>query len=226
MKIYKLILVIVVAVLSVLPVNAQDKKVEFGLTGGYGYTMPKLKDSRTTKVPAIDDNSLNGFHFGPMVKFNLDEKISLQTGLLFNHFSGISINSSQLALKKLGTWYQQKTSLTAFDLPLRIMYSMPLADEFNFFLFAGPNLNYGLNKVTVTEQYVDKKLDSSSDGTNIYESPGNYNRLDVQMGAGLGVQYMGVSIRGSYDWGILNRTTLEKATLRSNDIKVSVGYTF
>lgn len=226
MKTYKLILVIVVAVVSLLPVNAQDKKVEFGLAGGYGYTMPKLKDSRTTKVPAIDDNSLNGFHFGPMVKFNFDEKISLQTGLLFNHFSGISINSSQLALKKLGTWYQEKTSLTAFDLPLRIMYSMPLADEFNFFLFAGPNLNYGLNKVTVTENYVDNKLSSSSDGTNIYESPSNYNTLDIQMGAGLGVQYMGVSIRGSYDWGILNRTTLEKATLRSNDIKVSVGYTF
>lgn len=205
----------------------QDKKVEFGLMGGYGYSMPKLKDTRTVKSPAIDQNSLNGFHAGPILKFNLSEQMSLQTGLLFNYFSGVSLDRSQLALKNtLGTWRQERTKLTAFDLPLRVMYAVPLADELNVFLFAGPSLNYAINKVSVTENFVDKKLTTKSEGKNIYQSEGDFNALDVQMGGGIGIQLMGLSLRGGYDWGILNRTTLKDASLRANDLKISLAYTF
>ena len=226
MKANKFIVVVILLTMLGFSANAQDKKVEFGLMGGYGNTMPKLKDTRAIKIPAIDESNMNGFHFGPILKFNLSELISFQTGLLFNRFSGININSSQLALKKLGTWYQERTKLVSFDLPLRAMYSIPLADEFNVFLFAGPNLNYSINKVTITERYAENKLKNKSEGINIYQSPSNFNALDLQMGAGVGIQFMGVSLRGGYDWGVLNRTTLTDAALRANDFKVSLAYTF
>lgn len=226
MKTNRFVAVAILLTLLGFSANAQDKKVEFGLSGGYGYTMPKLKDTRATKIPAIDQSSMNGFHFGPIVKFNMSEVMSFQTGLLFNHFSGVNINSSQMALKKLGTWYQERTKLMAFDMPLRVMYSIPLADEFNVFLFAGPNLNYAVNKISITENYAQNKLIKESDGKNIYESSGNFNALDLQMGAGAGLQFMGLSLRAGYDWGILNRTTYTDASLRANDLKVSLAYTF
>ena len=226
MKTSRLFIVIILVSVFGFTAFAQDKKVEFGLLGGYGYTMPKLKDSREVKLPTINASNLSGFHVGPILKFNFDEQMSFQTGLLFNYFSGIDINSSQLALKKLGTWHQEKTKLMAFDMPLRVMYSMSLADEFSVFLFAGPNLNYSLSKIITSENFVDNKLTTTSEGANIYQSPSNYNALDLQMGAGMGVQFKGVSLRGGYDWGILNRTILDKAILRTNDVKVSIAYTF
>lgn len=207
--------------------QAQDKKIEFGIMAGYGHTMPKLKDGRTVKIPAINENNLNGFHVGPMLKFNASQQIGFQTGVLYNHFGGLYIDRSQLALKKLdGTWKQTRTSLDAIDVPLRLVYNLSLADELSAFIFAGPNLNYALTKTTSVEQYVTNKLTTNVKSENIYKEPTNFSVLDLQMGAGLGVKFNGLSLRASYDWGILNRTILDDATLRSNDIKVSLGYSF
>lgn len=227
MRLIKFLVPVVLTALLGFNAYAQDKKVEFGIMAGYGYTMPKLKDSRSIKNPAINSSNLNGFHAGPVLKFNFSEQVGIQTGLLFNYFSGVDLLSSS-ALKKTGVWNQNRIKLTAFDLPLKIMYSMPLADEFYLQIFAGPNFNYSINKVTDYEAYSDNKLNVnlSKKGTNIYQAPSDFNSLDFQMGAGIGVQFMGLFLRGGYDWGILNRTTLDNAKLRSNDLKVSVGYTF
>ena len=227
MKIIKLALVVVFT--AIMGVQAQDKKVEFGLMAGYGHTMPRVKDSRSDidkQVPHnINQDNLNGFHAGPVVKFNLSEQMGFQTGLLYNYFGG-TLNNEEALKKATGTWKQYKTVYSAIDLPLRLVYSMTLAEELNVFLFAGPNLNYSLSKTTSTEYYVANDFSRADQESNIYESSGNFNALDLQMGAGLGVKYYGISIRAGYDWGILNRTTLDDLALRSNDIKVSLAYTF
>ncbi|MFV0391247.1 MAG: hypothetical protein ACK5KP_05100, partial [Paludibacteraceae bacterium] len=85
MKNYKFVLSLFVASIIALSSFAQDKEVEFGVAAGWGYTMPKLKDSRTVRTPTIDEMNINGFHAGPMVKINANEVIGFQTGLLFNH---------------------------------------------------------------------------------------------------------------------------------------------
>lgn len=227
MKIVKLMVAAVFAAVFGFSAQAQDKKVEFGLMAGYGYTMPKLKDGRTVKSPAINEYNLNGFHVGPILKFNASEQIGFQTGVLYNHFGGIYLDRSQQALKNTeGTWFQTRTLLDAIDVPFRFVYSVTLADEFNAFLFAGPNLNYALTKTTSQEQYVANKISTSVKSDNIYNDKVSYSALDLQMGVGMGVKYYGVSLRASYDWGILNRTLIEDATLRANDIKVSLAYTF
>lgn len=225
MKIIRISISVLLVLFFAFTVQAQDKKVEFGIMAGYGHTMPRLKDSRIEKSPMINEYNLNGFHAGPIVVFNVGEQASIQTGILYNYFRGIQ--NDRAALKNVfGVWEQSKTIYSAIDLPLRLMYSVTLADEFSFFMFAGPNLNYSINKVTSTEYYVSNKLNKEDSQSNIYKAPSDYRAMDLQMGAGLGVQYYGVLLRAGYDWGILNRTKLDDATLRANDIKVSLGYTF
>ncbi len=220
------IFLVLFAVLALSVMQAQDKKVEFGFSAGYGYTMPRVKTENNINSDINTDN-LSGFHVGPHLKLNVDEQFSFQTGLLFNYFSTVTIDRYQQYLKKAeGTWKQNRTKLMAFDLPFRATYSAALAEDFYFFVFAGPNLNYSVNKVVTLENYSNRKLLSSTSSENIYQKPSNYNAFDLQLGAGLGVQWMGVSIRGSYDWGVLNRTIIEKTALRSNDLKVTLGYTF
>ena len=93
------------------------------------------------------------------------------------------------------------------------------------FFFAGPNFNYALKKVTNTENYADNKLHSKTDKPNIYDSE-DYNPFDVQLGAGMGIQFKMVSLRLGYNWGLLNRTNIDKVTFKENDIKISLGVTF
>ena len=121
---------------------------------------------------------------------------------------------------------QTKTQLTALDIPLRLVYSLTLAEELDVLLYIGPNLNYSLSKTSNTERYVSNSLSKVEPGENIYERPSNFKALDLQLGVGLGLKFYGLSLRAGYDWGVLNRTTLDDVKLRSNDIKVSLGYTF
>ena len=224
--IHKLLTVFLISLIG-LSAHAQDKKVEFGIAAGYGYTMPRLKDSRSIKVPTINSLNFNGFHVGPMLKLNINENFAIQTGALYNRFGGVSISTAQKTLKdKFGTWKQENNSLSALDIPLRVRYSASLADELSFFVFGGPNINYALSKVNSQESYVDKKLTTKVAGENIYKSGTDYNALDLQLGVGLGIQWTKISLSGSYDWGVLNRTNFENASLRSNDIKLSLSYTF
>lgn len=220
----KLIKILTIAILASAVSTAsfsQEKKVEFGLMAGYGHTMPRTKPLAS----GINSDNLNGFHVGPAVKFNVNEQIGFQTGILYNNFSGIRNNELELK-KATGTWKQTKTQLTALDIPLRLVYSLTLAEELDVLLYIGPNLNYSLSKTSNTERYVSNSLSKVEPGENIYERPSNFKALDLQLGVGLGLKFYGLSLRAGYDWGVLNRTTLDDVKLRSNDIKVSLGYTF
>lgn len=219
MRILRFISVIVLIVSVNLSLFAQEKKVEFGLAGGYGYTLAKLKNSQ------FNDN-LAGFHLGPTFRFNIDERFSVRTSLFYNYFSGINITNSMLKLKKAtGVWHQTKINANSIDLPLRLAMQAPLAEDLHFFVMAGPNFNYGLSKVASTEYFTDRKLRRTEKGKNIYETQ-EYEKIDVQLGLALGLQWRGLFLQGSYDWGVRDRNLKEDVTLRNNDLKVTLGYYF
>lgn len=224
MKKIKVLFILIWVSLFSVQVTAQEKIAEFGLLTGYSFTVPKLKNAQS--LPGFDTRSLNGVHIGPMLKLNIDEQFAINIGTLFNYFGGVYLEPSQAVLKKLeGTWNESKTMLTAFDLPLKLSYSVELADDFHFMVFAGPNFNYAFSKNTVTNYYANKKLSKSVGGNDVYKTD-NFNSFDLQAGAGLGAQWMNYSIRASFEWGFLNRTIIENAQLNGNDIKITLGYTF
>lgn len=200
-----------------------QKKVEFGLQGGYSYTMPKLKgDNLSTDLKQLWGNNLSGLNIGPMVRFTINENVGIQSGLLFSYFAN-SVKNTVVG----NNWFNIRTSAYGLDIPIRAEYMYPLADDFYLLLFAGPNLNYAIDKHIVRETVVDGKVASDLTVTkpNAYDS-GDYSPFDAQLGFGAGVRYLGITIRASYDFGILDRAKSPDYTLRSNDIKVSLGYYF
>ncbi len=214
----KKFIVAFLVILSLFPaVQAQDKKVNFGLQAGYSYNMPK----ETTA--AIN---LNGFHAGPIISYNINETLGIQTGLLYNYFSKKSVLDSE-SIKATGTWRQNNTNAQYLDLPLRFQYSISLADDFYIRLLAGPNFNYGLKKQFFFERYADNKLISGYPELKIdyYNNNPNYSRFDLQFGIGVAVQYYGFSIRAGYDWGLLDRDKTTNS-FKANDIKLGIAYTF
>ncbi|VBB48034.1 hypothetical protein TRIP_D440052 [uncultured Paludibacter sp.] len=196
---------------------AQDKKVEFGIQSGYSYNMPKGTDANAVT------GSLNGIHVGPIMNFKIDEMFGIQTGLLYNYFN--SINKYNVVLNN---WSQSNTTAHYFDLPLRLQYTVPLADDFYVHVLAGPNFNYGINKHMNIERVVNKKVvdDLTEKGENIYANKNEYSPLDLQFGIGVAVQYYHFSVRAGYDWGLTDRNTTSSTSFKANDIKLGIAYTF
>ena len=216
MKINRLLTIAFVILLS-FSIFAQ-KKVEVGVLGGYSYAMPKTTASQLA-------GNLNGFHLGPLVQYNINEKIGIQTGALYNYNNSIITKNS---VGTSGTWKQNRVIGQSLDIPLHAVYSVPLADDFYVQIGAGPNFNYALSKYQQKENYLNSKIENSltEKGTSIYASPSNFNPLDVQAGLSVGLRYTGVSLRASYDWGITDRDKTTDGKNRENNIKISIGYTF
>ena len=52
------------------------------------------------------------------------------------------------------------------------------------------------------------------------------SRFDVQLGAGAGIKYNAIILRFSYDWGLIDRLTIEPSKFKANDMKISLAYMF
>lgn len=211
MRTNRLILTVFIAAFGL--VTFAQKKVEFGVQGGYSYNIPK-------PLQLNFNSNMSGFHFGPLLKYNINEKVGIQSGMMFNYFQN-SIKSTVV----LNNWYNNKTIAYNIDLPIRAEYKYPLADDFYLLLFAGPNFNYAINRNVKKETVVNKKVILTTPEPNIYDS-GDYSPFDAQLGFGLGLRYMGVSVRGSYDIGLLDQNKAADVKLRSNDMKLTFSYSF
>ncbi len=217
-KINVLIISLIATFLISLNVLGQEKKIEIAVAGGYSINAPKIKDKNT--------NNLKGYHVGALLSYNFNELVGIQTGALYNYGSGVSIGKGQLNLKRsIGTWKQTKTVFSAIDIPLKVVYSYMLAEEFYLQLFAGPNFNIGLNKQDNIEHYYKNDKRKTDEGVNIYTTD-DYSNFDVQLGAGIGVQWLGFGLRGGLDFGLLNRNKIKDASYKANDIKITLSYKF
>lgn len=196
---------------------AQDKKVEFAVEGGYAYNMPKGSDNIAAAV------NLNGLYLGPTVNLKINESWGVHTGLLYSYFQ--KVNKYAVVLDN---WRQSNTKAQFIDLPVRLQFTYPLADDFSLHLLAGPNLNYGLNKHVNSEIVVNKDIVSSMTvkGDNIFADHNTYSPLDLQFGVGVAVQYYKISVQAGYDWGLLDRNITSSDKFKTNEIKLGIAYTF
>ncbi len=179
-----------------------------------GYNISKATTSNATP--------LNGFHVGLSKESAIEGPLSLQYALLYNFQTATDENSA------LGQTATATTNTHSLDLPIRVAYTMPLDSKLSVFGFAGPNLNYYLsNKTTLKTTGI---IDTTTEGENIYTQENGdgkkyYSPFDIQLGIGAGVKYNNISIRVSYDWGMLDRDLLNDNTVwKNNDLKISLVY--
>ncbi len=180
---------------------------QIGIQAGYSY------EKQTISFSSLSiSNTLNGFHVGPVYEMTVQSPVSLQYGLLFNRLTGKDKNSETSTTE----------TLMSLDLPVRVAVSFPIQTGLNAFVFGGPNFNYGLSykdktgSVT-TDMY---KMDENNDGKK------DISRFDVQLGVGAGLKYNAITLRFSYDWGLLDRYTIDPGKFKANDMKISLAYMF
>jgi hypothetical protein len=220
----KLLLVATLCCGVVLSTQAQDKKVTFGLRAGVNFN---------TQVENWDDIPDDyeqpgynvGFHVGGVVDINLAKYFYFQPGLLFTT-QGFKVKDDD-GYEKLSLYY--------LDVPLIFSFAYPLSDNFKLRADVGPAVGLGLfGKHTVGSN---NGSESSSDGIftkaseDGYEYGPEYNRFNLGLKFGIGVEVKQFTLGAHYNLGLNNVLHIEgenshHRSAKNRSITISLGYNF
>lgn len=186
---------------------------------GAGYVNSKysLKSSSTsyTSDPA------NGFYAGLEYSVPVGEVFGLSAGVNYEYLMSKNYNVGGIS----GDLKEQY-----INVPVRLNVGFHLGDDARVFIFGGPTFNYALAGqvdlgVKVGSFEVGGKYDMYKDG--------NYNRFDVMVGGGVGLDLMErFRVTAGYDFGMFNK--LPKASdgsepsskLTRNQLHAGIAFLF
>lgn len=196
--------------LALVVMMSVGASAQVGLVAGY-----------SNSVAVGSDENLNGFHIGPAAEIDIQGPISLQYALMYNYLR----NSSEATV--IGQTVESTTTAHTLDLPIRLTAKMALGEGLNLFVFGGPNFNYAISQKT--KGSITGAVDTSIEGDNIYKDEyasgkKTYSPFDLQLGVGAGLGFKAVSVRVSYDWGMLDRDNREDFEWKNNDLKLSLAF--
>lgn len=196
--------------LALVVMMSVGASAQVGLVAGY-----------SNSVAVGSDENLNGFHIGPAAEIDIQGPISLQYALMYNYLR----NSSEATV--VGQTVESTTTAHTLDLPVRLTAKMALGEGLNLFVFGGPNFNYAISQKT--KGSITGAVDTSIEGENIYKDEyasgkKTYSPFDLQLGVGAGLGFKAVSVRVSYDWGMLDRDNREDFEWKNNDLKLSLVF--
>lgn len=196
--------------LALVVMMSVGASAQVGLVAGY-----------SNSVAVGSDENLNGFHIGPAAEIDIQGPISLQYALMYNYLR----NSSEATV--IGQTVESTTTAHTLDLPVRLTAKMALGEGLNLFVFGGPNFNYAISQKT--KGSITGAVDTSIEGDNIYKDEyasgkKTYSPFDLQLGVGAGLGFKAISVRVSYDWGMLDRDNREDFEWKNNDLKLSLAF--
>ena len=196
--------------LALVVMMSVGASAQVGLVAGY-----------SNSVAVGSDENLNGFHIGPAAEIDIQGPISLQYALMYNYLR----NSSEATV--IGQTVESTTTAHTLDLPVRLTAKMALGEGLNLFVFGGPNFNYAISQKT--KGSITGAVDTSIEGDNIYKDEyasgkKTYSPFDLQLGVGAGLGFKDISVRVSYDWGMLDRDNREDYEWKNNDLKLSLVF--
>ncbi len=111
------------------------------------------------------------------------------------------------------------------NIPLHFNAGLNLGEKTKLAIFAGPTLSYGIAAST------NANLDELGKGGNVkkhnFYSDDYYNRFDVMLGGGINLEIAKkINISAGYNFGLVNRTSIDGATLKRNQLFIGVSYIF
>lgn len=189
---------------------------QIGIEAGYGNQNSKTSGSAThpvynVAIPVENSTIMNGFHIGVTYEMSVQGPVALTYGLSYNYFTGNSNYTKPTVETKKSTGQR-------LDLPFRIQVGIPVADGVSVIGFAGPNFTMSLGQKVGDTNLADEKT--------LAGDKKKWNAFDLQLGGGLGLKFKMMTLKASYDWGMLNRINEPGVTTKGNDVRVGLSYNF
>lgn len=206
----------IILTLALVVATATSAFAQFGLSAGYAHNMMRSADEGD---PLITD----GLYAEATYTLPIAGGLSLVPGVRYTFlgngdFKGIDVGDiSDLAS------IEASISEHYIAVPLMLQYCLKFG-EARLFAFAGPTLELGLaSNLNVVASVAGIGFDQNID---LFGEDGIFTRTDVAVTGGAGIQIHKFFVKASYDFGLLNRSAVEKINYNDQQIRVGVGFLF
>lgn len=174
--------------------------------------------NNTTKVADSDKKTnTSGIYVEGSYNIPITQGLSIVPGLRYEYTTS-STNASLSFFSYQGTLNEH--TLMA---PVHAQYSIGIGDSASLILFAGPTFNYGLSS---TFKNTGSALGATASKTEDLYANDYYNRFDISLGGGAGIQIGSFQLKVGYDFGLLNRVDSDNITCHTNQLRAGIAYLF
>ena len=157
----------------------------------------------------------NGLFAGVTATIPIIGGLSIAPGVYYSMLTGKVLD--------FGTIANAILTEHAVNVPVYVSYGYDLSRDMKVFFFGGPTLQYGLASNT---KYSSGLISDSSLTVDNYKDSSNYERKNVFLGGGLGMQVAGFLVSLGYDYGLMNQFKSDNSVAHRSNLKIGVGYAF
>ena len=171
------------------------------------------------KVGNADPSNANGAYAGLSFNLPLSGALAVAPGVYYSMITSKSTANLGSIASGSGTFMEH-----AINVPVYLNYNVGLSRDTKFFCYAGPTVQYGLAS---TVKYDANVLGASATTTSDNYKNDNYNRMNVYLGGGIGVNAGGIMVTVGYDYGMMNQYKGDNApNAHRSNLKIGVGFEF
>ncbi len=198
------------------------------LSVGAGY----LNSTTTTNNDSKE--GMNGFYVGGNYNIPVVAGLGVAPGL----YGTFSFGSRSVSESAAGVTVSGKAAGSEIDInvPVNLNYKFNLGRDLNLVVYAGPifqyaisskvkysyNTNSGVGQAVLDELVKNGVLPSQSDNF----AGDDYNRFNVYLGGGVGIDVAGIQVLLGYDHTLTNMCKISNTTMGRSHIRIGVGYSF
>lgn len=207
---------------------AQDSKVKVGIEGGLN--LAKMSSSGSDGSQST--SNLTGFHAGVVLDYDFGT-ISLQPGLFYSVKGGKfdATQSMSVGSETYTSTAHAQVSLNYLELPVNVVYKVPVGEGTHFFIGAGPYVGYGLSgKVKYNGSSSgggSSATESGEQNISFGSNTDQYKALDFGANFTGGFRFgNGLQLGVSYGLGLSNISNESGSSTKNNVFRASVGFFF
>ncbi|GHV26626.1 hypothetical protein FACS1894176_07600 [Bacteroidia bacterium] len=213
--------------------KALEKKFHFGIGGGVNLSS-LISDSWLYEE---DKTLYTGFSAGLLCEYKFGKVVSFQSGLLFvrKGATGKAYTSDRYSDTQTGNnisdvLVKNTMVLDYLELPLNLVFNIPVGDYTDLFIGAGYYFAYGINgKLKFEPSKNGYSFDDEEE--NVFSGKNKFlNPFDQGINCMLGIRIaQGGFIRASYEWSLDNIVDSKSegfASFKNNCFTISLGYYF
>lgn len=171
---------------------------------GAGYLNSTLTSNTNGNVSSVVQD---GFYAGASVNLDLGgiKGLSFVPGAYVSFITSTGTRGADLIVIS-GTSTSTFTEI-ALNAPARLKYGLSIGDGAKIYAFAGPVFQFGILSQTNTNTKSTNIISGEHNTTNVsnwYTEGRGYNRFNIYIGGGVGVEYGRFGANIGYDYGLMN----------------------
>ena len=200
---------LLLAVILLVSWQISNAQLRIALAGG-GHSATINETNNLPNWSESNYSSRTGAHFGFIADLQLgvNSKFYAQPGVVFYN-KGRKFFSTYDTTVYNYISIDQKQFINYVDIPLNVVYKIPLSGKTKFFLGGGPYLSFFYNGSEKTEKYLKTgkyQTDENKD-LPVGNAPGKYKTLDVGVNGTAGIEFGGFFLAGNFSRSLTDMYT-------------------